>query len=217
MMTEKILTDAEVIDYAEHHAGTLGTRPGVLNPYKLGIELYRDIEDRWNKGRFGHEWDRCDDLEKRRTWDLKLGLGRKKIFEIRRIHNDITFIDEFLTKDFCQEQKMFVYKHNPQTNRLEITDRDFAKIKEQLLFRLTNMGHPIIRVEDGNFRNRGELKLTHQHAGLDLEAREAKDTLKNLFRIWRRPIHIETQLEGEAKLFSFDGEKHTDESVNAEE
>src|SRR5258706_1959093 len=53
MMTEKILTDPEVIDYAEHHAGTMGTSPGVLNPYKVGIELYRDIEERWDKGQFG--------------------------------------------------------------------------------------------------------------------------------------------------------------------
>ena len=30
-------------------------RPGALNPYKLGIELFRDIEERWNKGQFGKE------------------------------------------------------------------------------------------------------------------------------------------------------------------
>ena len=28
---------------------------GRLNPYKLGIELFRDIEERWNKGQFGKE------------------------------------------------------------------------------------------------------------------------------------------------------------------
>jgi stage V sporulation protein R len=214
IMTEKVLSDAEVVDYAEHHAGTMGTRPGVINPYKLGIELFRDIEDRWNKGKFGPEWERCDDYARRRNWDLKLGLGRKKIFEVRQIHNDVTFIDEFLTKDFCERQQLFVYRHNPQSNRNEIEDRDFLKVKEQLLFRLTNMGYPIIRVEDGNFRNRGEMKLVHQHAGLDLDLREGRDTLRSLFRIWRRPVHIETQVEGEKKLLSFDGEKHTEEAVN---
>ena len=45
-MTEKILTDAELIDYADHHSGTLGGGSGRLNPYKLGIELYRHIEER---------------------------------------------------------------------------------------------------------------------------------------------------------------------------
>ena len=43
-------TPAEVIDYADHHRGTLASSPTRLNPYKLGIELFRDIEDRWNRG-----------------------------------------------------------------------------------------------------------------------------------------------------------------------
>ena len=74
---------------------------GRLNPYKLGIELLRDIEHRWNTGQFGKEYDECDDLDKRRNWDKQLGLGRQKIFEVRRVHNDITFIDTFLTPEFC--------------------------------------------------------------------------------------------------------------------
>ena len=45
--------------------------PTRLNPYKLGIELFRDIEDRWNRGRFGKEYDECDDLRQRRDWDTE--------------------------------------------------------------------------------------------------------------------------------------------------
>ena len=41
-------------------------QPGRLNPYKLGIELFRDIEDRWNKGQFGQEYDECDDYAAKR-------------------------------------------------------------------------------------------------------------------------------------------------------
>lgn len=48
IMTNYVLRDDELIDYCEHHAGTLATTPGCLNPYKLGIELLRDIERRWN-------------------------------------------------------------------------------------------------------------------------------------------------------------------------
>ncbi len=70
------------------------TRPGALNPYKLGIELFRDIEDRWNKGRFGKEWDECDDLRARRRGTRSSALGREKIFEVRKHYNDVTFIDD---------------------------------------------------------------------------------------------------------------------------
>jgi stage V sporulation protein R len=52
IMTEKALTDTEVIDFADHHSGTVAMHPGQLNPYKLGFELWKDIEDRWNKGKF---------------------------------------------------------------------------------------------------------------------------------------------------------------------
>src|SRR5205085_7843633 len=106
---QKAMAPSEVIDYAEHHSGTVAMHGARLNPYKLGLELLRDIEMRWNTGRFGKEWEECDDLDTKRKWDKQLGLGRQKIFEVRRIHNDITFIDTFLTPEFCVEHKMFTY------------------------------------------------------------------------------------------------------------
>ena len=78
IMTRHGLTDAEVVDYADHHSGTMATSPHRLNPYKLGIELFRDIEERWNTGRFGPEFDACDDLHTKEKWDKQLGLGRRK-------------------------------------------------------------------------------------------------------------------------------------------
>ena len=39
-MTQRALTDAEVVDFADHHSGTLAMSPGRMNPYKIGIELY---------------------------------------------------------------------------------------------------------------------------------------------------------------------------------
>ena len=65
IMTTRALTDAEVIDFADQHSGTLVMSPGRLNPYKIGMELFRDIEDRWNKGKFGKDYDECDDREER--------------------------------------------------------------------------------------------------------------------------------------------------------
>src|SRR5262249_26331194 len=62
IMTQKALSPSEVIDYADHHSGTMAMSRTRLNPYKLGIELLRDIEMRWNTGRFGKEYEECDDL-----------------------------------------------------------------------------------------------------------------------------------------------------------
>lgn len=215
IMTEKCLKDSELVDYADHHSGTLGTSPGTLNPYKLGIELWKDIEDRWNKGKFGKEYEDCDDMEVRKNWDKHLGLGRQKIFEVRRVANDITMIDNYLTKEFCESHKLFAYKYNDVTGMYEISDREFRAIKEKLLFQLTNSGQPIIHVIDGNFKNRGELYLNHKHEGIDLDVDYAKDTLQNIYAIWKRTCHLETKMSDRGKLFSFDGKDHIELNITS--
>lgn len=216
IMTEKCLGDGEVIDYAEHHSGVLSTRPGSINPYKIGVELYKHIEERWNTGRFGPEYDLCDDIEKKKNWDLKLGLGRDKIFEVRKVCNDITFIDSYMTEEFCAEKKLFTFAFNPQANQYEIASRDFQQIKRAMLFRLTNMGAPVIRVVDANHKNRGELLLKHAHEGMDLDVAEGKDTLQSLCKVWKRPVHIQTLVGDAPKLLSFDGKEHTEETLAKE-
>jgi stage V sporulation protein R len=209
IMTQKVLNPSEMIDYADHHSGTMAVSRGRINPYKLGIELLRDIEHRWNTGKFGKEYDECDDLEKRRNWDKQLGLGRQKIFEVRRVHNDITFIDTFLTPEFCVQHNMFTFAWQEQAGGYVIESRDFEKIKQRLLFSLTNFGKPWIYVVDGNFRNRGELLLKHQHTGVDLRLDQAADTLANIQYIWGRPVNLQTLVEGKPSTLTFDGNEHS--------
>jgi stage V sporulation protein R len=208
IMTQKALTDAEVIDFADHHSGTVAMAPGRLNPYKLGLEVLRDIEDRWNKGKFGREWEDCDDLELKRRWDKKLGLGRQKIFEVRKVYNDVTFVDAFLTEELCERLKLYTYAFDSRSGRYVIVDRDWRKVKQRLLFSLTNTGQPIVEVLDANYGNRGELYLRHRYEGVGLDEEKAKDALKNLHRIWRRPVHVETVLEDRPRLLSYDGSEH---------
>jgi len=213
IMTERQLKDSEVIDYADHHSGTMGMRPGVVNPYKIGLELFRDIEDRWNKGKFGREYDECA-WEERRRWDKKVGLGREKIFEVRRVYNDVAFIDAFLTPEFCEQHRLFTYGYESTTGRYVIVDRDVQKVKEQLLFQLTNFGDPFMYVVDANHDNRGELYLLHRHEGLDLRLDYARDVLVGLNRIWKRPVNLETIVEGKPKLLSFEGSEQRERALD---
>ena len=213
IMTTKALHPSELIDYADHHSGTMATSGRRLNPYKLGIELLRDIEERWNTGRFGPEYDECDDLEAKRKWDKQLGLGREKIFEVRRVHNDITFIDTFLTPEFCARHKMFSYAYAEQGGNYVIESREFDLIKQRLLFSLTNFGKPWIYVVNGNFRNRGELHLKHEFNGIELKLNHARDTLVNVHSMWARPVHLETVVDGKPTLLTFDGSEHTQKAI----
>ncbi len=219
IMTRHGIEPADLICYADHCAGTLAGSQTRLNPYKLGVELFRDIEDRWNRGCFGDDYDRCDDYKAKANWNTQAGMGREKIFEVRRIHNDLTFIDEFLTLDFCRRFKFFSFGYNDDSGYYEIESRKFQEVKQQLLFNLTNMGRPIIYVRDGNYKNRGELFLEHRFNGVELKTSYAEDTLRNLYMLWKRPTHIETVLDGCVTVISFDGTEttmsQTEESVEA--
>ncbi len=206
LMTRYHLRDHELITYCDHHSGTLATSPGRLNPYKMGVELFRDIEDRWNKGRFGKAYEECESIEQRRRWDTGLNQGREKIFEVRRVHNDVTFIDEFLTPEFVDRYQLYHYRHDPATGRMIAVNRDFQQIKQRMLFMLTNHGQPYIYVVDGNYANRGELFLAHKHVGVDLDIKFANECLKNLRIVWQRPVHLQARIDDDMMLFSANGE-----------
>jgi len=213
IMTSKVLTDAEVVDYADHHSGTVATAPGRLNPYKLGLELFRDIERRWDRGQFGPEWEACENMAERAHWDRRAGLGLKKIFEVHRIHCDATFLDEFLTPEFCVEQRLFVTKEDPATHKPTFSSRQFSEIKQALLFHFTNGGRPVIELVDSNYANRGELLLRHRHVGVDLRWDWAGEVLENLTLLWRRPVRLETVRKGKPVRLGHDGSDASEEDL----
>ncbi|MCK5687444.1 SpoVR family protein [bacterium] len=207
IMTEYFVEKDEIIEFSLDHSGTLAKDPRRLNPYWLGFELLKDIEDRWNKGRFGKEWEECKDPEKKKNWDMKLGIGREKIFEVRRYENDYSFIEKYLTEDFCDKHKLFKYAYNTQTKQMEEVSRKFSEIKDQFLNELSNYGIPYILVMDDNYMNRKELLLKHVHEGNDLKSDFAIDTLKNIYSIWNRPVHMQTIMDKKEVILSYPEEK----------
>lgn len=215
LMCEKVMHQSELIDFADRHSSVLANSPQNLNPYKLGLELFRDIEDRWNKGRFGSAYHQCDDMNKKSYWDTKTNQGQKKIFEVRKIYSDITFIDEFLTLDFCERHGLFTYAYDKRRQQYIIESRDFLVIKEKLLSSLTNAGHPQIQVINGNYNNRGELLLEHIYQGNLLDFNLAKATLANLAYIWHRPVHIITKSEDRFLCLSHDGEHYQENFISS--
>jgi len=213
LMTEKAMDPSEVIDFADKHSGVVASSKKNLNPYKLGLELLRDVEDRWNRGRYGKEWEECDDMAERRRWDKQTGKGREKLFQVRRIYNDVTFIDEFFTLDFCREHGYFTYEYDRKKKQFLIDTREFESVKQKLLTQLTNFGHPVIRVVDGNYENRSELLMEHAFEGVDLDVGYAQDTLKNVQMIWQRHVHLITTFDERRVMLSYDGHTFSEKAV----
>ena len=68
-------------------------------------------------------------------------------------------------------------------------------------------------IEDANFENRGELLLHHMHEGMDLQPKYMDETLKNLNKIWKRPVNLITVMDNQPQMFRFDGTQMTRHSL----
>jgi stage V sporulation protein R len=183
--------DEGIFDYAKHHAGVLGGKYNMNNPYKLGNTLLRDIEDRWNKGKFGKEYENCDRTDEKRYWNKNLGLGREKLFEVRENYNDVTFLNEFFTRDFCEKYEYFEYALDKSTNKYVVVSKDYKAIKQKLVNRHVNMGQPVIYMENMKYKNT-EILLRHDYEGRPLDIKYATGTMAYLHEIIKKPINILT-------------------------
>ncbi len=182
-----------IVDYASHKAGVLGGKYS-MNPYALGFKLLIEIEDRWNKGKFGQEYEDCKDMREKAEWDKKLGLGKQKVFEVRKFYNDYLLIAEFFDQEFCEKYEFFEWKHFPN-GEYKIVSRDWRKIKAGLLARYRNGGVPDIRLVDPNHRGKGVFLMEHQWDGRGLHPRETADTLRSIYSLWQKPCAVTTRDE----------------------
>lgn len=183
--------DCGIWHYAEHKARVLGGKYST-NPYKLGFQLFLEIEDRWNKGKFGREYEDCQDMVKRAEWDTKTGLGVEKIFEVRKHYNDYTMLSEYFTPEFCEKYEYYEYRKFP-SGEWKIVSRDFKAIKEKLLKRYLNGGLPDIRLVDPNHLGKGWFLLQHYHDGRPLYEPYARDTMCSIWKIWQNTVVLATK------------------------
>jgi stage V sporulation protein R len=182
--------DCGIVAYALHKAGVLGGKYS-SNPYALGYCLFRDIKDRWDKGKFGKEYDECTDYNEKKRWNKNLGLGEQKIFEVRKFYSDVTALNEFFTPEFCEKYEFFHYKRYPN-GEMKIESRDHKVIKKSLIDMYSNGGLPDIRLVDPNHRNKGWFLLEHRYDGKELHDPYVKETMLSLYYLWQKPIILTT-------------------------
>lgn len=183
--------DDGIVEYSAHKAGVLGGKES-MNPYKMGYLLLEDIEERWNKGKFGNDYDDCEDFREKLNWDKKLGLGHDKIFEVRKYYDDVTAISEFFTQEFCDKYEFFIWRRFPD-GTYKIMERDAKKIKQMLLQQKVNRGLPTIKLVEPNYKNRRVFLMEHQWDGRTLHPTQTSETMKALSYIWKGPCAIVTK------------------------
>ena len=124
--------------------------------------------------------------------DVDRAAGWNRMREIRESHNDVTFIDAFLSREFVADNDYFTYEFTRSTGDFRVASTDPDDVKKKLLLQFTNFGKPTIAVFDDNFENRGELLLGHRYNGIMLDVDEARDTLKRVHELWGRPVNLMT-------------------------
>ncbi|WP_424004719.1 SpoVR family protein [Haloarcula salina] len=124
--------------------------------------------------------------------DVDYTRGWERMREIRESHNDVTFLDEFLTQEFVDDNDYFTYEYTHASGDYRVTSTDHEDVKKKLMLQFTNFGKPTIVVEDGNYQNRNELLLAHQYNGVMLDINQAKEVLKRTFELWGRPVNLLT-------------------------
>jgi stage V sporulation protein R len=178
-----------------------------MNPYKLGFCLFQEIEERWNKGQFGEEWEACDNMHEKENWDKDVGLGKEKVFEVRKIYDDFTALAEFFTEDFCNKYEFFEWEKTPAGETI-LASRDHKKIKKKLLKRYVNGGRPDIRLVDSNHRGKGWFFLEHQWDGRILHEPYAKAVLSAIYHLWRNKVLLSTKnQDGEEIVYICESDK----------
>jgi len=147
-------------------------------------ELERVSRYMFDDARYGSVAAALEDVDYTRGWD--------RMREIRESHNDVTFIDEFLTQEFVDENDYFTYEYTHSTGDYRATSTEYEDVKKKLMLQFTNFGKPTVVVEDGNYDNAGELLLAHRYNGVMLDLEQAKEVLKRVFELWGRPVNLKT-------------------------
>lgn len=178
IMRELPLTSEETIEYAKLNSAVVQPSRHSLNPYYLGLKIFEDIERR-----FGHE----------------------KIFEVRELDSDISFLRNYLTKELVEDLDLYIFeKKGPEW---QITDKTWENIRDQLAFSRVNGGFPYLEVSDGDYQRSGEMYISHRFEGVELDLKYVERTLPYLVSLWGKPVHLETVVDDKRVLFSCDGKK----------
>jgi stage V sporulation protein R len=155
------------LEFLKRHNDVIAPAIGGLNPYYIGFKIFEDIEKRY---------------------------GKEKIFEVREVERDSSFLRRYLTEELCMELNLFQYNIRTfDTIIEEISDEGGWKVIRDTLSYTAGMGNiPCIRVVDLNKKNY-TLTLENIFDGRALDIAYAKETLKYVQELWGHDVKLITK------------------------
>lgn len=194
ILREMDLTTDETIEFATLNANVVQPSKTRINPYYLGLKIFEDIEKRYNEPN-----------EEMRKLGVKPNTGREKIFEVREIESDTSFIRNYLTKELVEQEDLYLFEK--KGSDYKISTKDYELVRHQLVSARVNGGFPYIVVENGDYLRNGELYLVHKFEGMELDLQYLENVLPYIYRLWGRIVHLETSVENMQVVYSYDRNK----------
>ncbi|HOA54088.1 MAG: SpoVR family protein [Acetivibrionales bacterium] len=170
-------------EFLRRHNQIIKPYEGRINPYFLGFKIFMDLYEK-NDG------------------------NTQKIFEVRSVERDETFIRRYLTKELCAELKLFEYeKHGSEYVVSEVADdKGWMKIRNTIASSTGFGSLPVVRVIDWN-QKENTLLLEHMYDGRELDLQYANETLKHLVDLWEGRVILNTVAEGKKKSIMCDEQR----------
>jgi stage V sporulation protein R len=195
IMRDLDLDEGDSIEFAKMHSGVVLPSRTSINPYHLGLAIWENIEKRWNE----------PTEEERKRFGREPGKGREKMFEVREMENDISFLRNYLTKELVEELDLYLFQK--VGNDWRVVEKDWEHVRDQICASRVNGGIPVLHVEDGDYNRNGELYIRHSYEGVELDLKHLEKTMPYLHQLWGRTCHLQTVVEGRDVVFTYDGKK----------
>lgn len=175
------------LEFIVRHTQVLRPSPGGLNPYHVGMKIWEDIEKRWTN----------PSAEEIKEFGPRKKSAMEKLFEVREVERDTSFLRRYLTEDLIRELNLFEY--NSRGNDQVVTrvaDQDnWRQIKDTLIQNVGTGSIPVIKVQDCDYKHHRVLLLKHEHDGRDLQLDYAEKTLQYLQQLWGHDVVMETVID----------------------
>lgn len=169
------------LEFLKRHNQVIRPFIGQINPYYVGFKVFEDIFNR---------------------------LGPSKIFEVREIERDQSFLMRYLTYDLSKELSLFEYKKEGSDYIVsEVPDEEgWTQIRNTLAMSVGMGGIPVIKVVE-MVKSDNLLILEHEYEGRELDLSFAYETLKYIVELWGGKVLLNTTLDNSPKMILCDEDK----------
>lgn len=170
-------------EFLRRHNQVVKPFEGSINPYFLGFRIFEDISK-------------------------NNSANPKKIFEVREIERDESFIRRYLTRELCCELNLYEYEKdgNEYVVSEVADDEGWMKIRDTIASSAGLGNIPVIRVTDWNQKD-NTLLLEHAYDGRELDMQYSNETLKHLVDLWEGKVMLNTTVEDKKRSVMCDEQK----------